>query len=134
MTFYAKFAIFATALFGTAWFVRRYPHHPVSRLALHWYGPYPIHGEAASKFFARRAIYSFKLFAQVLVAFLALWLLVSLQPTIGETTYFMVFWVALPLLGGTFLLASVLFAAFGLKHHWLGPNPVFKLDSDGPEA
>jgi len=133
MTFYANLAIFAAALFGTVWFVRRFPHHPASCVALHWCGPYPIHGEAASQFFARRALYSFKLFAQVSIVFLALWLLASLQPTIVEATYFMVFWVALPLLGGTFLLAAALFAAFSIKHRWLGPNPVFELSS-GPEA
>ena len=134
MTFYAKFAIFAAALFGTVWFIRRFPHHPASRLALRWYGPYPIHGETVSSFFARRSLYSLKLFAQVAVAFLALWLLVSWQPAIGETTLFMVVWFAFPLLGGTFLLAAVFFAVFGLKHHWIGPNPQFEIGNDVPEA
>ena len=134
MTFDAKLAIFFAAIFGTAWFVRRFPHHPASRLALHWYGPHPVHGETASSFFARRALYSFKLFAQALVAFLGFWLLVSWRPAIGETTYFMISWVGLPLLGGTFLLAAVLFCVFALKHRWLGPNPVFELRNDVPEA
>lgn len=134
MTFYAKFAIFAVALFGTIWFIHRFPHHPTSRLAWLWYDPYPIHGETVSSFFARRALYSLKLFAQVAIAFLALWLLASWQPPVAETTLFMVFVFALPLLGGTFLLAAVLFAALSLKHRWFGPNPQFELGDDVPEV
>src|SRR5690606_29205377 len=80
MPFFAKLAIFFSALFGTIWLIRRFPHHPVSQFAVKWHGPFPTQDELFSKFMARRALYTFKWFCQVLVAFCALWLLVSWRP------------------------------------------------------
>ena len=134
MTFYAKLAIFWVVLLGTIWFVRRFPHNPVSRAALDWHGPYPVQGEHLSKFMARRAIYSLKWFGQILLVFCALWLVVSWRPELADTSLFMVFWFALPLLGGTMFLAAALYGVSAAKQHLLGPNPEFEVVSEQPEA
>lgn len=134
MTFYAKLVIFWVVLFGTIWFLRRFPHHPVSQAALYWHGPYPVQGERLSKFMARRAIYSLKWFCQILLVFCALWLVVSWRPSLADTSLFMVFWFALPLVGGTLLLVAILYSVSAIKQHWIGPNPEFEVFSDSPEA
>ena len=134
MAFYAKFAVFCAVLFGSIWFVRRFPHHPVSLTALQWHGPYPVHGERYSNFLLRRAIYALKWFCQILLAFCTLWLVVSWHPELADTALFMVFWFALPLLGGTLLLAATLCGVSAAKQHWLGPNPAFDTTSESPEA
>lgn len=134
MTFYGKVAIFWLVLFGAIWFVRRFPHNPISRVAFDWHGPYPVHGEPLSKFMARRAIYALKWFSQTLLVFCALWLVVSWRPQLSETSLFMAFWFALPLLGGTFLLAAALYAASAAKQQLLGPNPKCEAFSEPPDA
>src|SRR5690554_3264830 len=77
MPFFAKLAIFFAMLHGTLWLIRRFPHHPASQFAVKWHGPFPIHGESFSEFMARRSLYTFKWFCQVLVVFCAFWVLVS---------------------------------------------------------
>ena len=42
--------------------------------------------------------------------------------------------LALPLLGGTLLLAVMVYGLSAIKHRWLGPNPRFQLHSESPEA
>ena len=134
MPFCAKLAIFFAMLHGTLWLIRRFPHHPASQFAVKWHGPFPVHGESFSGFMARRSLYTFKWFCQVLVVFCAFWVLVSWRPDLGDTTIFKVFWFALPLLGGTLLLAVMLYGLSAIKHRWLGPNPRFDLYSESPEA
>lgn len=126
MSFYAKLAMFWAALFGIIWLLCRFPNNPVSQLAFDWRGPYPAHGERLSKFMLRRAIYALKWFSQILLAFCALWLLASWRPDLAETSVFMLFWFALPLLGGTLLLAAIVYAGLAAKQHLFGPNPEFK--------
>ena len=130
----AKIAIFFAALFGTLWLIRKFPHHPVARVAQLWLGPFPLQGETLSRFLFRRALYSFKLSCQAIVGLLALWILASWYPTFGETPWFLVVGFALTLIGGTFLLATGLYAASSLKQRWFGPNPIFHELSEAPEA
>ena len=125
MPFYAKLALLTTALTLAAWWLVRHPEHPLSRLAFSWRGPAPRHNERLSEFTARRALFSLQCFAQVLVPFLGLWLAVLWKAELGDTVLFRLFWFALPLLGGIFLLAASLYGLSSAKQRWLGPDPVF---------
>lgn len=129
-----KIAIFFAALFGCLWLIGKFPHHPASRLAQHWLGPFPIQGELLSNFYLRRALYSFKLFCQAIVGMIALWILVSWRPALGDTAWFLLPGFALTLISGTFLLAATLYVVSSFKQRLFGPNPSFQSFNESPEA
>lgn len=133
MTFQAKLLIFWVLVFGVVWFARRFPHHPVSRTTHRWLGPYAVEGEHYSGFMARRAIWVFKCFLITALWFAACWVMASWWPEIAETWLFMLFAFALPLLGGTFLLASIIYGLSFAKQRIFGPDPTFQLPRDPPE-
>lgn len=133
MTFHAQLAVFWAVVLGGIWILRRFPDHPVSRLALDWRGPYPTDGELLSSFMRRRALYASKWVVQIVSVFLALALLAMWQPHLADTWVFMVFWFALPLLAGTLMLAAILYGISAAKQHVFGPNPRFQAHDDHAE-
>ena len=134
MSFFAKLAIFFALLLGLLWLLHRFPDSAVSRAAFAWRGPTPENGERLARFLARRALFALKWFGQILLVFCILWLVVLVLPGIGESSLFLLFWFALPLLGGTMLLASAIYACAALKQHVFGPNPTFELTDQGLQA
>jgi hypothetical protein len=125
MNFYAKLAIFWVVLFGMLWALRRFPESRAAYFAYSWQGPVPAHGESYSSFLQRRSQFVFGWFMQVAAVFCAMWVAVSWLPALGESPAFLAFWVALSLLGGTFLLAFIIYSLQSLKHRIFGPDPTY---------
>ena len=125
MPFTVKLIVFWLVLLTALWLLRRFPESRISRLAFSWHGPTPIAGELKSAFLVRQSLHMLVWATQVLAVFCGVWLLAAYLHNGDSPTMFVVLWIALPLLGATFLLAAILHACSALKAKWLGPNPIY---------
>lgn len=100
MPYLAKIVVFWIAVCAAIWLLKRFPASLPARVAFARLGPEPIRGELRSRYLLRWTGCLGTWFAQALSVWAACWLMLRLDPTLLESTEFVVFASAIvPLLG-----------------------------------
>lgn len=114
---------FWAVVFAVLFALRHSPDSALARAAFTWLGPLPSSGESWAKFQFRWAVYSFSWLCQFCFALTVLVLLGNYVQSIGSSTWFQVFFFALPFGAGIALFALVGFLFKAAKARFFGPNP-----------
>ncbi len=112
MPYLAKIVVFWLAVCGAIWLLKLVPGSLPARIAFVRLGPAPVRGELRCRYLLRWAACAGIWFAQALSVFVACSLVAShSDPTLRESTEFVVFWVVIvPCIGaasGVGALAAV---------------------------
>lgn len=91
MPYLAKIVIFWIAVCAAIWLLKRFPASLPARVAFARLGPEPIPGELRSRYLLRWAGCLGTWFAQAVSVWAACWLTLHLDPTLLESTGFVVF-------------------------------------------
>src|SRR5213593_3517638 len=84
-----------------------FPHSLLARILFAPFGPVPIRSEARSDYLLRCARFGASWFMQATAFFVAGWMALDTDASLGDSLYFLVLWaVIIPVLGGVALLAS----------------------------
>jgi len=126
--------LFVISAYLALWLLGRRPNSLLCRAATTWFGPLPTQGESWSRFQLRWAAYSLRWLIQIAVLFCALWFVEVRAPEVYSYSVFQLLWFALPLGFGMALLASIGFLAKAAKAHYIGPNPVCRIERIANEA
>lgn len=99
----------------------RFPDSWPGRIVFARQGPLPIRGQPRSRYLLRWSAYGAGWFAQAMVVLGIGWEALRLDPTLGDTLFFQVFWmVVVPLLAAAGLVGALLALAAALCVRYLG--------------
>lgn len=133
MSFEAKLIIFWVLLFTITWLVHRHPNTSLSTLASSWHGPIPRENELLSSFLLRQSTHAFSWALQTAFIITGLFLLELWFPELNQSNLYIASIFSTFLLGGTFLLATLVYFFQAIKQRWIGPNPlVLESENEDP--
>lgn len=133
MSFETKLIIFWVFLFTVIWLAHRHPNSSLSKLASSWHGPIPRENELLSSFLLRQSTHAFSWALQTTFIITGLFLLELWFPELNQSNLYIASIFSTFLLGGTFLLATLVYFFQAIKQRWIGPNPlVLEPEDEGP--
>ena len=118
---FLEITLFWAIVFTAICVVARFPESWAGRILFVRFGPLPVHGQPRSRYRLRWAAYAAGWFAQATLVLGIGWEALRLNPSLSESLFFQVFWMAVvPLLAAVALLGSLLALGAALWTRYLG--------------
>jgi len=124
MSFEEKLITFCILIYIAIWLSHKYPNASLSKLASSWHGPIPRKNERLSSFLLRQSTHAFSWVLQIAFIITGLLLLELWLPELNQSNFYIASIFSTFLLGGTFLLATLVYFFQAIKQRWIGPNPL----------